>query len=1024
MLLTIAAALVPLALPPQGPLDLLTPAGVQEAGIPFCVEEGTDLAGNRILFRTEGDQITIWRLDCIVECINDPSSACTDCSAPRIDDLLIATVQDAEQPFTATGLRWEPTRRVLYVCGGDHGLFRLAEGPQGWALTAVDTEPKTAPGRSGSLWCFDVDVSPDLVVAVFAGRDRSTLRAYAQDEILSPSWNPIAPAVKREVALGKKALSPGAIAYAVEMRGRHAYVGLGDGGIARVHLVSGAVEPGPRGVGPRSKVRDLALAGHHLYAAAERSAGGGLLEIDLNEHWDPDMPVLAHGGQEIADCKGDRRPTPYFCRVDARLLPGTTDVIIAAAGHRRPVRTVEGGPYTGWGAFDWDLFVGGPPDGFPSPDVQESRLYLFQRTASGFSLEDVVVGCEFDALVPSGCPGKQLVFELRDLLLTTFQSSQGTERVMVMDDRMHTFWARRLFGQESFTDLELALPSETFFNDHVTFTKGVASLVNPDVFLVGTDGGPVGFGLPRYEGLDASGEAVIGAVEGSDVGDFAEDFDTDPYDDTAGLRLGLIEGAQWMDPRADSDPVWAHVEWHLGGSGINFKPDWPTEQTVPTWKVTRLRASRDPQQPDVQADDATLMSTLDWWLLPVPEDLWSLPPFVNGNSSCLGNPSDWETPRGRGYSAFLRDPRPESTLVFASRQAVPHNVVVLDRASIVEEVSRVQIESGFPGLGSAPETPRFDPNGLKGELLSGARMVAGGPPPPVQRSTEDTTCWKSNDPGALANLTRHDVYYACGGYQVPQLLTHPEVEYDLGRTRSIRLDCQAIGMESLQVHDAAGVLRTYIAVASGFNAAPEKLDAGGALVPNDLFEHAQYTLFDITDWPVQGAPAQARPHVVNSPFPRGYAFDVGIAVLDDGAGGSRTVMLGCDSSAGRVLAFDVTDLPDHFGDPSWSPPLAGQFNVAPNVFDDLCDIPVDIKVDVDDSTGTERVYAYVAYSRLGLVALELSFDPAQGEVRMEHVMTLNTPGQAAQLIIQETPQGKRALLTDHEGLGLRAYGQW
>ena len=153
------------------------------------------------------------------------------------------------------------------------------------------------------------------------------------------------------------------------------------------------------------------------------------------------------------------------------------------------------------------------------------------------------------------------------------------------------------------------------------------------------------------------------------------------------------------------------------------------------------------------------------------------------------------------------------------------------------------------------------------------------------------------------------------------------------------------------------------------------------------------------------------------------ADSVGLAVLDDGAGGSRTVMLGCDSSAGRVLAFDVTDLPDHFGDPSWSPPLASQFYVAPNVFDDLCDIPVDIKVDVDDSTGTERVYAYVAYSRLGLVALELSFDPAQGEVRMAHVMTLNTPGPATQLIIQETPQGKRALLTDHEGLGLRAYGQ-
>ncbi len=268
------------------------------------------------------------------------------------------------------------------------------------------------------------------------------------------------------------------------------------------------------------------------------------------------------------------------------------------------------------------------------------------------------------------------------------------------------------------------------------------------------------------------------------------------------------------------------------------------------------------------------------------------------------------------------------------------------------------------------------------------------------------------------------MYYACGGYQIPQLLTHPEVEYDLGRTRSIQLNCQGIGMESLQIPDAAGVLRTYDAVASGFNAAPEKLDTSGALVPNHLFEHAQCTLFDITDWPVQGAPAEARPHVVNSPFPQGYVFDVGIAVLDDGAGGSRTVMLGCDSSAGRVLAFDITDLPEHFGDPSWSPRLVGQFHVAPNVFGDLHDIPVDIEVDVDDSTGRERVYAYVAYSRLGLVALEFSFGPVQDTVRMDHVMTLNTPGQAAQLIIQETQQGKRALLTDHEWLGLRAYGQW
>ena len=85
---------------------------------------------------------------------------------------------------------------------------------------------------------------------------------------------------------------------------------------------------------------------------------------------------------------------------------------------------------------------------------------------------------------------------------------------------------------------------------------------------------------------------------------------------------------------------------------------------------------------------------------------------------------------------------------------------------------------------------------------------------------------------------------------------------------------------------------------------------------------------------------------------------------------------------------------------------------------------MDIAVDVDDSTGTTRTYAYVCYSRLGIVALELSYEPAQQRVRMDHVVTVNTPGQAVQLLIQQTPQGKRALLTDHEGLGLRAYGEW
>jgi len=1024
MLLTLAATLAPLALSPQGPTDLLTPAGVQAAGIPFAVAEGTDRDGHRILFRTEGDRITIWRLDCLVDCINGSSSACTDCSAPQRDDFLVASVQSSDQPFTATNLRWEPTKRVLYVCGGDHGLFRLSEGAQGWSLAAVDTEPKTVPGRSGSLWCFDVDVSVDLVVAIYAGRDRSVLRAYAQPKLLGASWDPAAPILAREVPLGGDAFAPGGTAYAVEALGQYAYVGLGDGGIARVNLRSGVVEPGPRGVGPRSKIRDLSLAGHHLYAAAERSTGGGLLELDLTQAWGPDMAVLSHGGEDVDDCAGDRQSAPYFCRVEARLFPGTSDVIIAAAGHRRPVRTVEGGPYTGWGGFDWDLGVGGPPDGVQSPDVQESRLYLFQRTSSGFSLEDVFVECEFDAMIPSGCPGKQLMFELRDLLLTTFESPQGLHRVLLMDERVHAFWARRLFGQEAFSDLVPALPPETFFTHHVTFTKGVASLVNPDVFLVGRDGGPAGYGLPRFAGLDAAGEPVLTTVEGSDVGPFAEDFDTDPYDETNGLRLGVNEGAQWMDPRAGTDPVWANVEWHVGGSGTNFQPQWGQPETVPTWKVTRLRASRDPLQPDVPADDSVLMSTLDWWLLPIPEDLWSVPPFVTPDPSCAGNPSDWTNPRGRSYSPFCNDPRPESTLFFAGRQGVPHNMVVLDSARIVEEVSRVQIESGFPGLGSGPETPRFDPNGLKGELLSGARMVAGGPAPPVQRSTEDTTCWSGGQPGALANITRHDVYYVCGGYQLPQLLTHPEVEYDLGQTRDIRTSCQAIGMETLQLPDASGTIRTYLAVASAFNAAPERVDASGALVPNELYQHAQYTLFDITDWPTQGAPAQARPHVINSPYAQGYAFDVGVARLDDGAGGTRTILLGCDSSAGRVLAFDVTDLPAHFGDPTWSPPLAGQFRVPPNVFDDLCDLPVDIAVDVDDSTGTTRTYAYVCYSRLGIVALELSYEPAQQRVRMDHVVTVNTPGQAVQLLIQQTPQGKRALLTDHEGLGLRAYGEW
>ena len=256
--------------------------------------------------------------------------------------LLRETLVDA-----ATVALW-PTEERLFVAGGSQGLLAVdLQGPE---------RPVTTVEDRGDLVCTDVRVVGEHAFALFAARDASRLVLYDRRSLECSDECPLGPGTAWALAPGDDAV----------------FVAMGPGGLVRVGRQGGElrVAPGPRGARcfpppeglelEAGVVRDVAVGDGWLFAAAD----AGLVSVDLDQAWGPDMTVT------VRPLRFSGKPS-YARRVALR------SGVLAVGTNAGPSELLDGAPYSAFGRMGRGLRLG---DVDPASFVQgdEQHLLLFR----------------------------------------------------------------------------------------------------------------------------------------------------------------------------------------------------------------------------------------------------------------------------------------------------------------------------------------------------------------------------------------------------------------------------------------------------------------------------------------------------------------------------------------------------------------------------------------------------------------------------------------------------------------------
>ena len=422
---------------------------------------------------------------------------------PTMGDL--DSVTEAIFPLEATIFSVVDDEGDLFVAGGDYGFFKID------SVTGVVTDADTA---SGGRWCFDVKLTRDKqhIVTVWGGLDRTQIRAYDR--------NTLALTRKKNVTTGQGVVRAG-IGYAIALRGNWAYVAMGKAGLVRVRFRGppAVVQQGPDMLPPNAcagftveclnwyRVRDVAIAGHYLYAAADTR---GLVEIDLHDSWGPTMPFWSE--QPTGLCPNN--DFNYALRVDAVLDLGEgaarNRVVIAVGTDRAPSWGIEWGPYTRYAAPDWDM-SGTDFDGtlLPKGDCG-AGLFIYERVVSGI-------------LDPTIASRKQ-IGAVRTWESLSLQKADG--RFWVYNDELGVWFFRRQTNGILTAVYQVDL--DKYSAPGLAYTDPLLSLKDPNLILAGADGAH-----PPIYRIDTSGpEPELVVVPNTDTSDF---------------RLGVFtDDAQWV----------------------------------------------------------------------------------------------------------------------------------------------------------------------------------------------------------------------------------------------------------------------------------------------------------------------------------------------------------------------------------------------------------------------------------------------------------------------------------------------
>ncbi len=282
--------------------------------------------------------------------VEGASIAVLDATKPKYPEVERIPIDASVMSLFSVGKR-------LFIAGGTNGVGVMDMSNAKHQLRWFDS--------IGGRPCTQVAVSGSLVLATFATARNSELRLYLKGTLKQ---------------VGKAKLPGDALDFAVS--GEYAYFALGAGGVARAdlkHMKSPDIERGPdlsvlpttdSYKLPRGYVRDVAVAGTHLYLAADIA---GLIDIDLTTPWGADSSVHHRPLGFLG------RPA-YALRVDAR-----GDRVALATG-RAPSVVGDGAPLGTLGRFGWNLTAGDvATDKWPAG--ASDALWLFHQRPENGKLE-------------------------------------------------------------------------------------------------------------------------------------------------------------------------------------------------------------------------------------------------------------------------------------------------------------------------------------------------------------------------------------------------------------------------------------------------------------------------------------------------------------------------------------------------------------------------------------------------------------------------------------------------------------
>ncbi|MGC6415680.1 MAG: hypothetical protein ACON3Z_01040 [Bradymonadia bacterium] len=429
------------------------------------------------------------------------------------DSLIIDAV-----PLTATVMDMKIHNDVIWVAGGDYGLFRLP------ARYELSTPERVAYQRSGR-WAIDLEVvESDLrsyVLVLWAGHDNNALSIHAMDG--------------QQLAILPLSVQTGLAAptraWAIATHEQYAFVAAGTAGVVRLNwmrlLTDGhvSIEAGPlasRQTDPKvaefESVRDIAADKNGVYVAANAQ---GLVKLMHSQPWSPEMPqFLYFGGQPIVK--------QYPLRVTTHLdLNGVSRVFVGAG--KEPSALLEWGPYAAYGNFAWHTLQLYPGVGVLDDENTSyrnsgtNRLYVFETHSPevGLSLVSQAIA-DYD-----------------------FENGQrfGTLSPFADGDDFELFTQAPVHWKLSLSDGHLShSASARFVTALGGYATGTQSRIDSDIILAGHDAGS-----HQIFRFDESGRQFEAVWTGSDHG----------------TKLGL-----WV---TDSFTTSRSTEWTIGGgAGENW----------------------------------------------------------------------------------------------------------------------------------------------------------------------------------------------------------------------------------------------------------------------------------------------------------------------------------------------------------------------------------------------------------------------------------------------------------------------